>query len=142
MDYHFEVSENCMFNKIRQVSRYVTNIYSKSLKEVGLTPIQHSMMTAIKKLKNANINTLSEAIKMDRTTINRNLKPLIREGIVYIGKEKDKREKHVLLTVKGEEIYANAYDKWKKAQDEFEVKIGKKNWLEMNKVINNISKII
>lgn len=137
-----EISKNCMFNKLRQVSRHVTSIYVKSLKSVGVTPIQYSMMTAIKVLKSANINVLSDAIKMDRTTLNRNLKPLIRDGIVNIGCFEDRREKLVSLTKKGEEIYEKGYDKWKEAQNELENEIGRENWDSMNTLLDDIVKKI
>ena len=131
-----------MFNKLRQVSRHVTSIYVKSLKSVGVTPIQYSMMKAIKVLKSANINVLSDAIKMDRTTLNRNLKPLIRDGIVNIGCFEDRREKLVSLTKKGEEIYEKGYDKWKEAQNELENEIGRENWDSMNTLLDDIVKKI
>jgi len=142
MNCYEEVAQTCMFAKLRQVSRYVTNIYAKELKTVGLTPVQYSMMTAISLLKSANINTLSEALNMDRTTINRNLKPLIREEIVYMGEKEDKREKTVSLSEKGEDIYKRAYDKWKIAQDNLEKKIGKDSWETMNSVLDDVIKKI
>ena len=138
MNCYEEVAQNCMFAKLRQVSRYVTNIYAKELKSVGLTPVQYSMMTAIKILENANINALSDGLNMDRTTINRNLKPLIREDIVYMGEKEDKRVKTASLSIKGEEIYARAYKKWKIAQDELENRIGKDSWNTMNNVLDDV----
>ena len=138
MNCYEEVAQTCMFAKLRQVSRYVTNIYAKELKTVGLTPVQYSMMTAIKLLDSANINTLSEALNMDRTTINRNLKPLIREDIVYMGEREDKREKTVTLSKKGEDIYIRAYEKWKISQSKLEQTIGKESWNKMNSVLDDV----
>jgi len=138
MNCYEEVAQNCMFAKLRHVSRHVTNIYAQELKKVGLTPVQYSMMTAIKILENPNINTLSAGLNMDRTTINRNLKPLIREDIVYIGEKEDKREKTVDLTTKGEEIYECAYTQWKISQGKLEEKIGKDTWNKMNSVLDDV----
>ncbi len=138
MNCYEEVAQNCMFAKLRHVSRFVTNIYTKELKAVGLTPVQYSMMTAIKILDSANINTLSDALNMDRTTINRNLKPLIREDIVYMGEREDKREKTVSLSEKGEGIYKRAYEKWKRAQDNLEKQIGKESWDALNSVLDDV----
>jgi len=142
MNCYEDIAQNCMFSKLRQVSRYVTNIYAKEMTAVGLTPVQSSMMTAIKLLENANINALSEALNMDRTTINRNLKPLIREEFVFISEGEDKREKSVSLTKKGKVIYAEAYIKWQKAQSELENKIGKQNWNKLNIIFDDIIKKI
>ncbi len=138
MNSYDDIAQNCMFTKLRQVSRYVTNIYTKEMKEVGLTPVQSSMMTAIKILGNSNINALSEALNMDRTTINRNLKPMIRNEIVSVGEGEDKRVKSVSLTKKGEDIYERGYIRWNKAQRELEDKIGKDCWNNMNVVLDDI----
>jgi DNA-binding MarR family transcriptional regulator len=47
------------------------------------------------------ITNLSTALKMDRTTINRNLKPLIREGLVFMNESSDKRERLISITDEG-----------------------------------------
>jgi len=138
MNFYEEVAHDCMFAKLRHVSRYVTTVYTKELKNVGLTPVQSSMMTAIKLLENANINTLSDALNMDRTTINRNLKPLIRDEIVYMGEGEDKREKTVSLSNKGEDIYNRGYENWKIAQAKLQEKIGKDTWVKMSSVLDEV----
>lgn len=136
------VAQNCMFNKIRTVSRYITNVYTGALRDIGITPVQFSMLTVIQILKEGNINDLSSALNMDRTTLNRNLKPLIREEIIYVNESNDKRERRITITKKGEEIYEIGYIKWQKVQDEFKVSIGEDNWLELNEVLEKINKIV
>lgn len=138
----YDVAQNCLFNKVRTVSRYVTNMYTKALKDVGVTPVQFSMMTAIQILEQGNVNSLSTALKMDRTTINRNLKPLIRDGLVYINESEDKRERIISITKEGEEIYNKGYVEWQKAQNELKESIGEESWLEMNLVLDSVIKVI
>lgn len=142
MECYYDVAQNCLFAKTRTVSRYVTNLYTKALKEIGVTPVQYSMLTAIQVLKEANINDLSSALKMDRTTINRNLKPLIRDGLVYMNESSDRRERLVSITKEGEELYEKGYEDWKKVQSEFKEILGEKNWDEMNDVLDNVIKVI
>ena len=43
MECYYDVAQNCFFSKTRTVSRYVTNLYTKALKETGITPVQYSM---------------------------------------------------------------------------------------------------
>jgi len=142
MDIHYDVAQNCLFRKVRTISRYVTNLYAKVLKDIGLTPVQYSMMTAIEILKEPNMNAFSKATAMDRTTINRNLKPLIRDGIVRVVESEDKRERIVSLTENGKKIYIRGYENWKKAQHELEEKIGKKNWDNLNLVLDDAISIV
>ena len=142
MECHYDVAQNCLFAKTRTVSRFVTNIYTKALKDIGITPVQYSMFTAIQCLNEANINDLSSALKMDRTTINRNLKPLIREELVYVNESEDKRERIVSITKEGEGIYRKGYANWKKAQDEMKEILSDEYWIQMNEVLDKVIKKI
>ncbi len=65
------------------------------------------MLTAIQILEEANINDLSTALKMDRTTINQNLKPLLREGLVFMNENSDKREWLISISTEGKELCKN-----------------------------------
>jgi len=142
MEIYYEVAQNCLFRKIRTVSRHVTNLYTNMLKEIGVTPVQFSMMTAIEILQEPNISRFSSAMKMDRTTINRNIKPLVRDGLVLIKQSEDKREKIVMLTEEGRSIYIKGYESWKNAQKTLQNQIGKENWDSINLVLDDIINLI
>jgi len=142
MEAYYDVAHNCLFSKTRIVSRYVTNLYTKALKDTGVTPVQYSMMTAIQILKQGNINNLSSALKMDRTTINRNLKPLVRDGYIHINESEDKRERRISITKEGEEIYNKGYIEWQKAQEELKESIGKENYEQLTLALDSIINII
>ena len=132
------VAQTCMFNKTRTISRYVTNLYANALKEVGVTPVQFSILTAVQLIPNANVNHLSSALMMDRTTLNRNLKPLLRDGYIDIQESTDRRERKISITQEGQEVYEKGYKKWEEAQKEFEEVIGTDDWLAMNSLFDTI----
>lgn len=142
MEYHHTVAKDCLFSKTRTVSRYITNLYSQALKEVGLTPIQYSMLTAIQMLQEANINDLSSALKMDRTTINRNLKPLIRDGLVLMNESSDRRERLISIAKEGAKLYEKGYASWEKAQDEFQSILGEEKRDEMSRLLDEVIAVI
>ncbi len=132
------VAQTCMFNKTRAISRYVTNLYANALKDVGVTPVQFSMLTAVQLISNANVNNLSNALMMDRTTLNRNLKPLVRDGFIDIQESTDRRERKISITQEGKEVYEKGYKKWEEAQRELEEVIGTEDWLTMNSLFDTI----
>lgn len=142
MEQHYDVAENCLFAKTRTVSRYITNLYTDGLKEIGLTPVQYSMLTAIQVLVEANMNDLSRALKMDRTTINRNLKPLVRDGLVFINESSDRRERLISITKEGRELYQKGYASWQKAQSDFTNILGEEKRDEMTKLLDEVIAVI
>ena len=137
-----DVAEHCLFAKTRTVSRYITNRYTKALKEINITPVQYSMLTAILILKQSNINELSSTLKIDRTTINRNLKPLIRDGLVYRDESSDKRERIIGISSQGEKTYEKGYENWKLVQKELKETLVSDLWNELNGALDKVIQVI
>jgi DNA-binding MarR family transcriptional regulator len=60
---------------------------------------------------------LADLLGLERTTLTRNLRPLIRDGFVRVDEGEDRRVRKVAITPAGEEAARRAYPFWKKAQD-------------------------
>ena len=95
-----DVAENCLFRQIRILSREIESSYTNSMKQIGVTPAQFALMTAIRLLKEANMNRLSEVTKTDRTTINRNLKPLSKREVCSSARESGSTRKGYLYVTR------------------------------------------
>ena len=67
---------------------------------------------------------LAEAAALDRTTLTRNLKPLIERGYVRTVSGKDRRERLVALTDRGREALREALPLWEQAQDSMTAGLG------------------
>ena len=62
------------------------------------------------------MSELAQALVTDRTTLTRNLKPLVDAGFLKIGSGADARSKAVCVTPVGEAVYQSARPLWKLAQ--------------------------
>jgi DNA-binding MarR family transcriptional regulator len=60
---------------------------------------------------------LADLLGLERTTLTRNLSPLVRKGLVRIDGGEDRRVRKVAITRAGEEAARRAFPFWKKAQD-------------------------
>ncbi len=60
---------------------------------------------------------LADFLGLERTTLTRNLGPLIRDGYVRIDEGEDRRVRKVAITPAGKEAARRAFPFWKKAQD-------------------------
>jgi DNA-binding MarR family transcriptional regulator len=60
---------------------------------------------------------LADFLGLERTTLTRNLRPLIRDGLVRIDEDEDRRVRKAAITRAGEEVAGCAFPFWKKAQD-------------------------
>ena len=111
-----KVAESCVGMRVRKAARVVANHYDKHLKPVGLKGTQFTLLNTIFLNPAANIGQLADILGLDRTTLNRNLKPLERQGLIRSGSGKDPRTRTLKLTNEGTTILQNALPYWLEAQ--------------------------
>ena len=61
---------------------------------------------------------------MDRTSLTRNLRPLLRDGYVEEDRGEDRRQRFLALTEAGRRIYREALPVWQAVQDRIEDRLG------------------
>lgn len=111
-----KVNDTCLGARVRRAARAVGNHYDEMLKSSGLKGTQFTLLTAIYLKPKATISRVAESLLLDRTTLNRNLKPLEREGLIESVSGKDLRTRTLRLTDKGVEILSRALPLWLEAQ--------------------------
>ncbi|MFZ0241355.1 MAG: MarR family transcriptional regulator [Desulfobacterales bacterium] len=111
-----KVADTCMGIRVRRVSRVVGNHYDEYLKPLGLKGTQFTLLNAINLYPGSTISRLADLMLLDRTTLNRNLKPLEREGLIRSGHGRDLRTRTLELTPQGVEILQGALPLWLEAQ--------------------------
>jgi DNA-binding MarR family transcriptional regulator len=117
--------DECNCFALRQAARYVTQIYERHLRDVGLKAAQFTILAKLSRSPGLTMMELADAMVMERTTLVRALKPLQRDGLVASELSPQDGRSHVLsLSTSGEAIYAQARIAWHEAQAEFELKVG------------------
>ena len=102
--------------RVRRAARVVGNYYDVHLKSVGLKGTQFTLLNAIFLNPSITITQLAELLLLNRTTLNRNLKPLERQGLVRTSPGKDQRTRVLILTQEGRSILLRALPLWVEAQ--------------------------
>jgi DNA-binding MarR family transcriptional regulator len=127
MDNQFaqEIRSKCMALHIRRAARQVCRIYNETLKPVGLTNGQFSLMALLAGLGPSPLSVLAEQMGADRTTLTATLKPLEREKLVQSAADpEDARIRLLSLTPKGMARIDEASALWQAAQTKIEKKLG------------------
>lgn len=102
--------------RVRRAARVVANHYDKHLKPTGLKGTQFTLLNTIFMNPAASIGQLADVLGLDRTTLNRNLKPLEGKGLISSGSGKDPRTRTLKLTNAGTKMLQNALPYWLEAQ--------------------------
>ena len=110
-----KVADSCMGMRVRKAARVVANHYDKHLKPSELKGTQFTLLNTIFLNPAANIGQLADILGLDRTTLNRNLKPLERKKLIRSGSGKDPRTRTLKLTPEGTKTLQNALPYWLEA---------------------------
>ena len=124
LDTAMQIGQNCFCFNLRKASRVITQFYENYLRQTGLRVTQFTIMTAVRALAPVTVKQLAQKLKMDRTTLGRNLKPLKSRGFIHIESGTDRRERWVALTPHGHEALLNAHPLWEQAQTDIEQLLG------------------
>lgn len=127
---------NCM--NLRRASRAITQFYDDTLKPSGLTVAQMALLKHIKMFDESTITELAKLLRIDRTTLNRNMKPMIDAGFISVKPGQDTRTKIMVLTESGHTALEQALALWDEAQEALQEYMGKEN---LHMLIELLSKL-
>ena len=126
----------CHCTALREAARYVTQRYDQHLAAAGLRSTQFSILSRLKQLGPTTINTLAQALVMDRTTLGRNILPLQRRRLIAVKRgENDARQRELHLTTAGRARLEAGFDGWAQAQAEFEGTLGKERAAQLRDLL-------
>ena len=108
--------QGCTNFKLRQLMRRVAAHYDAEMAKCGLKTTQYSLLTHVLKLGPIRPGDLAAAMKMDASTLTRNLRPLVDAGWVALEVGADARSRLVHITAAGRDKRAEAQRHWKAAQ--------------------------
>ena len=132
---------NCL--AIRQAARQITQFYDTEMAETGLRTTQYTLLARLDRLGPATVNGLAESLVMDRTTLNHNLQPLQREGLVAVAvDDRDRRVRRLTLTPHGERTLAAARVVWRRAQRRFHERVGADESAELRQRLQRVVEAI
>lgn len=116
--------------------RRVTQHYDTEMSKVGLKTTQYSLLSHVEKLGPVRPLDLAASIKMEPSTLTRNLKPLVDSGWVTVLAGVDARSRLVEITDAGRAKRAQAKRHWRKAQDGMNEVLGMGNVAALHALID------
>lgn len=111
-----DVAKSCASFNLRKATRAVTQLYAAALAPSGLESTQFSLLVALALNERAPLSRVAEKMVMDRTTLTRNLQPLVKQGWVTVEPGPDRRERYIALTRAGRGVLDRALPLWQGVQ--------------------------
>lgn len=114
----------CTNLKLRQATRLVTQHYDNEVSKTGLKITQYSLLSHVINLGPVRPGDLARALRMDASTLTRNLRPLQDAGWVEVAAGGDARSRSVQITDAGRAKRQEAQRHWRVAQDGLNERLG------------------
>jgi len=128
----------CTCFKLRRLTRRVTAVYDRALSGAGMRVTQYSLLAHLRGLRGVPMSDLAEMLDMDRTTLTRNLRPLIEAGWIEVkANAGDARIRLVHITPSGERQWQGARVCWRQAQQEINSTIGSAGVAELHRMLDS-----
>ena len=116
---------NCL--NMRRASLAITEIYDHYLALCQLSVSQFSILKHIHAMEPVNVSELAAEIRLDRTTLVRNLKPLEQQGLIHDIAPPGTRNRQLCLTAAGRGKIEQAHVYWQQAQEQIEAQLGQED---------------
>ncbi len=119
---------NCTCLSLRKAARAVTQMYDEALRPSGLRATQLSLLFSVEHGGPRGITELAKMLVMDRTTLTRNLKPLLYQKLLEVIHRPDRRQRPIAITPKGRDALARALPLWQEVQARLAFGLGRSRW--------------
>lgn len=125
------VSSECTAFGVRRAARALTRIYDEAMAPAGLRGTQFTLLVALSLAGEAPVLKIADELGLDRTTLTRNLGPLVRDRLVERVPDADRRVRRLRLTERGHEVLADALPRWERTQRQVVAALGKARWRDL-----------
>ncbi len=122
---HDVIARGCIVARLRMLNREVTGIYDDALRPLGVKVSQANVLTAIAKLQPVSPRVIGELLRIEKSTLSRNLERLRTRGWLRVMTGEDERSHRLEVTAKGRRLLEKALPLWKQAQKDAAGLLGK-----------------
>ena len=122
------VAAECAGGGLRRASRAITRFYEAAFAPLDLTGTQFSILVAVHLRGRVPLSRLAEGLVLDRTSLYRAVKPLVRRRCLRILPGQTRRERTATLTEAGHRLLAEALPIWEHVQERFVGALSPQAW--------------
>jgi DNA-binding MarR family transcriptional regulator len=128
--------QGCTNLKLRQLMRRVAAHYDAEVGKTGLKGTQYSLLSYVAKLGPIRPVDLAREMRVQPSTLTRNLRPLIDAGLLELGPGDDQRSRLVSATPAGRELRQEAQRRWRVAQESLNELLGPRRVVELHALLD------
>lgn len=117
----------CHCITMRRATSAITDYYDRVLVGMGVSTSQFSLLINLSRLGEASTSELAEYVNLERSTLVRNLKPLMEKDLIIDLAKKGTRNHRFTLSAEGQEMVQKCLPAWEQAQKDIKAYLGEEN---------------
>ncbi|MCW7493554.1 MarR family winged helix-turn-helix transcriptional regulator [Leptospira sp. 2 VSF19] len=133
-----QIGLSCLNLSLRRTSRLITSYYDLKLKPIGLRITQFTLLASIAYENDPSISDLARLTDIDRTTLQRSLEILNRDGLITVEKKEIGNVRSIALTKKGELKLTKAIELWREIQKSIMEDLGKSEFKQTLQILSEL----
>ena len=127
----------CTNLKLRQFTREITRHYDAYIAPTGLKNTQYALLSQVVLLGPIRPTELAARMRLDASTLTRNLQPLVAQGWLTQGPGDDHRSRLVSATDAGRDKRAEGQRAWKQAQLALNARLGPERVVALHALLDD-----
>lgn len=129
------MAKECLSARMRRVERTITRHYDAHVSTSGVSAVQLPLLTSIYLNPLQSLREQAGILQIDRTTLWRNLRPLINRGLVM--ENRQTRPARFELSSQGMDALEAAIAAWTEAHESLQVVLGKTTANNLESALRN-----
>ncbi len=134
--------QGCTNLKLRQLMRRVAQLYDAEVGKTGLRGTQYSLLSYVVKLGPVRPVDLARAMRLEASTLTRNLRPLVDAGLVTLEPGVDGRSRRVEATPAGRDKRQEAQRRWRVAQESLNRRLGVQRVVALHALLDECQELL
>jgi DNA-binding MarR family transcriptional regulator len=118
------IAGECLAVRVRTLNRAVTALYDEALRPHGLRVGQLNLLAAVARMGKARPGDLCRILRMDKSTLSRDVEVMRRHGWLEVDDSSDARARPLRLSAGGASLLERVVPAWRQAQDQARHLIG------------------
>src|SRR3954469_804508 len=110
------IAGECLAVRVRTLNRAVTALYDEALRPHGLRVGQLNLLAAVARMGTARPGELCRILRMDKSTLSRDVEVMRRNGWLEVEDSADARTRPLRLSLQGHELLESVVPAWRQAQ--------------------------
>ena len=110
------IAGQCLGVRVRTLNRAVTSLYDEALRPHGLRAGQLNLLVAVARMETAKPSELCRLLRMEKSTLSRDVELMRRNGWLEVHDSGDKRARPLKISAEGLALIEAVVPAWRQAQ--------------------------